>query len=146
MFLNYHDQKIRRTLTHNIRKHWTAVSALLGLISNVYHDLHHWRSNQWPKIAVPKLYDWGINLHHTQVMPNQLVMVIVQPINLNMSYKLYSYSLQKTQSPPGPRLPGGIRNMHLRNYYDLKGKDIELHFFLSREIILWIELPAICGR
>ena len=43
--LNYHDQKIRRTRKHNIRKHWTAVSTLLGLISSVYRDLHHWRSN-----------------------------------------------------------------------------------------------------
>ena len=43
--LNYHDQKIRRTLTHDIRKQWTAVLTLLGLIISVYHDLHHWRSN-----------------------------------------------------------------------------------------------------
>ena len=34
--LNYHDRKIRRTLTHDIRKHWTAVLTLLGLISIVY--------------------------------------------------------------------------------------------------------------
>ena len=27
--LNYHDPKIRRTLAHDIRKHWTAVSTLL---------------------------------------------------------------------------------------------------------------------
>ena len=33
--LNYHDQKIWRTLTHNIRKHWTAVSILLDHISSV---------------------------------------------------------------------------------------------------------------
>ena len=50
--LNYHDQKIRRTLTHDIRKHWTAVSTLLGMISSVYHDLHHWRSNQRPQIEM----------------------------------------------------------------------------------------------
>ena len=49
--LNYHDQKIRRTPTHDIRKHWTAVSTLLGLISNVYRDLHHWKSNQRSQIA-----------------------------------------------------------------------------------------------
>ena len=36
--LNYHDQEIRRTLTHDIRKHWTAVSTLSGLIISVYHD------------------------------------------------------------------------------------------------------------
>ena len=39
--LNYHDQKIRRTPTPDIQKHWTAVSTLLGLISSVYRDLHH---------------------------------------------------------------------------------------------------------
>ena len=39
--LNYQDQKIRRTPTLDIRKHWTAVSLLLGLISSVYRDLHH---------------------------------------------------------------------------------------------------------
>ena len=43
--LNYHDQKVRRTPTHDIRKYWTAVSTLLSLISSVYGDLHHQRSN-----------------------------------------------------------------------------------------------------
>ena len=33
--LNYHEQKIRRTLTHNIRKRWTAVSTLLGLLNMI---------------------------------------------------------------------------------------------------------------
>ena len=37
---NYYDQKIRWTPMHNIWKHWTAVSTLLGLISSVYRDLH----------------------------------------------------------------------------------------------------------
>ena len=59
-------------------------------------------------------------------------MVIAWPINLNVSCKLHLYSLQRTRSPPGPHLPKTIRNIHLRNYYDLKGKDIDLHFlFLS---------------
>ena len=43
--LNYHDQKIRRTPTHDIWEHWTPVSTLLSLISSVYHNLHHWRLN-----------------------------------------------------------------------------------------------------
>ena len=68
--LNYHDQKIRRTLTYDIRKHWTAVSTLLGLISSVYRDLYRWRSNQRPQIAEPKLYHWAINPYRTQVTPN----------------------------------------------------------------------------
>ena len=69
-------------------------------------------------------------------------MVIVRPINLNVSCKLHSYSLQRTQSPPRPCLHKRIRNMHPHNYYDLKGKDIDIQFsFLNRGIILWIELP-----
>ena len=55
--LNHHDQKIRQTLTHDIRKDWTSVLTLLGLISSVYRDLHHWRLNQRPQIAEPKLYN-----------------------------------------------------------------------------------------
>ena len=78
-------QKIRRTLTHDIREHWAAVSTLLCLIYSVYRNLHHWRSNQRPKIVVPKLYNWATSSYHTQVTPNQLVIVIVQPNNQNMS-------------------------------------------------------------
>ena len=139
--MNYHDPKIRWTLTHDIRKPWTAVSTLLGFISSVYRDFHHWRSSHRPQIAVPKLYNCATSCSGTQVTPNQLVMVIVRPINLNVSCKLHPYSLQKTRSPPRPRLPRKIRNTHPRNYYDLKGKDIDLHFlFLCWGIILWIEL------
>ena len=47
--LNYHDQKIQRTLVRDIWKHWTAVSTLLSLISSVYCDLPHWGSNQRPQ-------------------------------------------------------------------------------------------------
>ena len=68
--LNYHDQKISRTPTYDIYKHWTAVSTFLGLISSVYHDLPHWRSNQQLQIAEPKLYHWAIRLYCTQVTPN----------------------------------------------------------------------------
>ena len=32
-------------------KHWIAVSTLVGLISSVYRDLHHWRSNQQPLLT-----------------------------------------------------------------------------------------------
>ena len=68
--LNYHDQKIRQTPTYDKQKHWTAVLTLLGLISNVYHDLHHLRSNQQPQIAESKLYNWVNNPYFTQGMPN----------------------------------------------------------------------------
>ena len=95
--LNCHDQKIWRTLVHDIQKHWTAVSTLLGLISSVYRDLYHRRSNQRPQNAEPKLYHWDISRHNTQVMPNQLVLLIAQ---LNVSCKLHPYSLQRTPSPP----------------------------------------------
>ena len=57
-------------LTHDIWKHWTAISTLLGLISSVYRDFHLWRSNQWPQIAEPKLYNWTVGPYRTQVTPN----------------------------------------------------------------------------
>ena len=41
----------RKSGTHLHRAHWTAVSTLLGLISNVHRDLHHGRSNQQPQYA-----------------------------------------------------------------------------------------------
>ena len=41
-----------------------------------------------------KLYDWANSPYHTEVTPNQLVMVIERPINLNVSCKLHPYSLQ----------------------------------------------------
>ena len=63
--LNYNDQKIRRTSTHDIRIHWTVVLILLGLISSVYCYLNHWRSNQRPQIAEPKLYNWpSVHIAH----------------------------------------------------------------------------------
>ena len=57
--LNYLDQKIQQTPTYDIRKHWTAVSTLLGLISSGYRDFHHRRSNQRPQITEPKLVNWA---------------------------------------------------------------------------------------
>ena len=69
-------------------------------------------------------------------------MSTAQLINLNVSCKLHPYSLQRTRSVLGSHLPKGIRNLHPSNYYDLKDKDIDVYFsFLSRGIILWIELP-----
>ena len=102
--LNYHDKKIRRTPTHDIRERWTAVSTLLGLISSVCRNLHRWRSNQRPKIALPKLYNWDTSSYRTEVTPNQLIIVIARPNNLNVSCKLHPYSFQRTRSPPGSRL------------------------------------------
>ena len=54
--------------------------------------------------------------------------------------KLYPYSLQRTRSPPEPRLSKRVRNTHLSNYYDLKGKGYRCIFFsfLSRGITLCI--------
>ena len=72
-------RKICRTPTHNIREYWTADSTLLGLISSVYCNLHHWRSNQRPQITVLKLYNWASSSYRTQVSLNKLVMVIARP-------------------------------------------------------------------
>ena len=35
-----------------------------------YHDLHHWRLNQWPQIAEPKVYNRATNPYRLQVTPN----------------------------------------------------------------------------
>ena len=81
--------------------------------------------------------------YRTQVAPNQLVMVIARPINVNLSCKLHPYPLQKTRSPPGPRLPRRIGNTHPCNYDELKRKNIHVHFlffFFKSRILLWIEL------
>ena len=58
---------------------------------------------------------------------------------LNASCKLHLYSLQRTRSPPGPLLPRRIGNTHPRNYYNLKGKDIDVHArtHTHRFYILW---------
>ena len=82
------------------------------------------------------------NSHRTQVMPNQLVIVIVWSVNLNVSYKLHPYSLLSMD------LTCLQATSSQRNYYNLKGKDIrDVHFFFffffffGRGIILWIRLP-----
>ena len=38
--MNYYDQKIRQTRVRDIWNHYTAVSALLSLISSIYRDLY----------------------------------------------------------------------------------------------------------
>ena len=48
--------------------------------SSVYRNLHHWRSNQRPQIAVPKPCNWATCSYRTQVTPNQLVTVIGRAI------------------------------------------------------------------
>ena len=89
-----------RKSTEHRREHWTAVSTLLCLISSVYRNFYYWRSNQRPQIAVPKLYNWANSSYHAQVTPNQLVMLIARPNNLNVSCKLHPYSFQRTRSTP----------------------------------------------
>ena len=104
---------------HDIREHWIAVSTLLGLISSVYRNLHHWRSNQRPQIAVLKLYNWATSSYCTQVMPNQLIMVIVRPINLNVSCKLHPYFFQRTRSSPHGHVFPRRLEIHIGNFYSL---------------------------
>ena len=72
--------------------------------------------------------------------PNQLVMLNARPINLNVLQVTSVLFTEDTVTPPHthtrPRLPKKMRNTHPRNYYDLKGKGIDVHifFFLSRGI------------
>ena len=56
-------------------------------------------------------------------------MLIAWLINLNVSCKLHPNSLQRIRSPPRPGLPKWIRNTRPRNYYDLKGKDIDIYLW-----------------
>ena len=70
-------------------------------------------------------------LHRTQGIPNQLVIEIARQIKLKVSYMLHPYSLQR--SPPGPRLPKRIGNAQPRNYYNRKGKKIDVHFLFQVE-------------
>ena len=67
---------VTRKSSEHLRKHWTAVSTLLGLISSVYCDLHHCSSNQQPQIAEPKLYNWA-NISYTTDVKLQLSSVSV---------------------------------------------------------------------
>ena len=88
-----------------------------------------------PATTELKPHDWANSPYRTQVRPNQQVMVIARPTSLNLSCKLQPYSLQGTWSPPRPRLPKKIRNIYSRNYYDLKGMDIDVYFsFLVEEL------------
>ena len=70
----------------------------------------------------------------------------VTSIDLNVSCKLHPYSLQWTRSPPGPRLPKRIRNTHLRNYHDPKGKDVDPHFSFLNYTGNWIIMTRKSGE
>ena len=119
--MNYYNQKIRRTLTHDIQKHWTAVSTLLGLISSVYRNLHYRRSNQRPQIVEPKLHNWEtVHIAHKW-----------RQINSNVSCKPHPHSLQRTRSPPRPRPPNRNGYTPPHNYCDLKDKG---YFFKVEEL------------
>ena len=49
--------------THDIRKHWTAVSILWGLINNLYRDLHAWRTE-----TIDRCYN--LIMSHQQCIPS----------------------------------------------------------------------------
>ena len=127
--LNYHGQKIRWTLARTIRKHWTAVSILIGLINSVYRDIPPPLEIEPATTEWPKLYHWPNDQNSTtepsHTSDAKLTMVIARSINLNVSCKLLAYSLQRTRSPPGSRLSRRIGNTHLRNYYNLEVKYID---------------------
>ena len=78
----------RKSCEH-LCKHGTAVSTVLGFMSSVYRDIHHWTSNQRLQIAEPKLYNLVKSSYLKQVTPNQLVMVITWLTNLNVSCKFH---------------------------------------------------------
>ena len=130
-------------LTNNFARHTEALDSCFDLIRSHQQRIQRSPSPEIePATAQPKLCHWDNSPHRTQVVPKLLLMVIARPINLNVSGKLHPYSLQRTRLPPGPRLPRRIENMHSSNWYNPRGKDIDVHFsFLSRGIIFWIEIP-----
>ena len=112
----------------DIRNHRTAVSTKLGLISCDYLDPSHWRSNQWPQNAEPKLYHWATGPLCTQALPNKLVKENARPIN-SMCLVVSSVLLQRTRSPPGPRLCKSIGETHPFNH-NFMDMEIDIHFFI----------------
>ena len=65
--LSIYDNIITRKLgkhSHGTYEDCTTVSTLFSLISCVYRDLQHWRSNQQPQHAKPKLFDWATSPCH----------------------------------------------------------------------------------
>ena len=62
----------------------------------------------------------------TSHISNQQIMIIARPINRNVSCKLHPYSLQRTRSPPEPRLPRGIElvDLAIHNIIPLLKKEI----------------------
>ena len=52
----YSKNRITRKLGEHLRKYWTAISTLFGLIGNVCRNLQYWRSNQQTQIAEPTVH------------------------------------------------------------------------------------------
>ena len=63
---------------YDIWNHWTAVLTLLGLISSVYHDLPHWRSNQWLQLE-RSWYTLLMKPYHHHVAPSAQISLTLFP-------------------------------------------------------------------
>ena len=66
---------------------WLENPANTGQLCQRYYvslavDLRQWWSKKRPQNTKPKFYHWSIGTRHTQAIPNKLVMVNVQLINL----------------------------------------------------------------
>ena len=73
LYIEIPGPKNLESIAREIRNPWTAVLSLFGLLSSVYRDYPHWRSN--------KLYSGSV--WRTQCLPDFLVMVIQFIININ---------------------------------------------------------------
>ena len=76
----------------------------------------HWKSNQQPQNAEPKLYHWATGPHCTQVIPNKLVTVNVRRINLCLVS--YIHTLYK-------------RHGHLQSHNFLRGLEIRIYLIIT---------------
>ena len=135
--LNYHDQKIQRTVTHDIQKHLTAVSTLLGLISSVYHDLHHWIESATTdcRAETLRLRQQSIwrtseakSTSHGNCTANEPECIL----------QVTSILFKEIWSRPGPCLPKRIRNMHPCNYCNLKVNVLSF-FQITTIFLLFLE-------
>ncbi len=85
--LNYHDQKIWQTLTHNIRKHWTAVLTLLGLISSVYYDITDQNTSQY----APGIPPYRICIFSYDVLKVEYIIADFKAFFFTLNQRIYIF-------------------------------------------------------
>ena len=78
---------------HDIQEHW------IGLISSVYHNLHNWRSNQWPYIAMLKLYNWATRSYYWNIFMNMVTTHIFPQYISFLTSRIYVHTTRGQGNP-----------------------------------------------